>query len=328
MMSIGLRALISFGCLVAATAATAQTYPTKPITIVVTAAPGGVSDVVARAIGQRLTEAWGQQVIIENKGGAAHILGAAQVAKADPDGHTLMLAEAGTYVINPVLYPKEKLPYELEKDFVPITGLIRIHHALIANPALPANSMAELIALAKQKPDTVTYGTAGIGSGPHVNFVRLENAAGVKFTPIHYRGATPALNDVIGNHTNTMLISVSSALPAKAEGRVKMLAIGSPQRLPRVSDVPTIAEGANLPGFLAGTWFGLAATGGTPRPVVDKINAEVRRILSDAAFRERFLDPQMYESMAKSPEEFLQDIRAEMQVWARVIREQKLSIGH
>jgi tripartite-type tricarboxylate transporter receptor subunit TctC len=326
-MSIGLRALVSLGCLVAATPSSAQTYPVKPITIVVTAAPGGVSDVVARAIGQRLTEAWGQQVLIENKGGAAHVLGAAQVAKADPDGHTLMLAEAGTYVINPVLYPKDKLPYELEKDFAPITGLIRIHHALIANPALPANTMAELIALAKQKPDSLTYGTAGIGSGPHVNFVRLENAAGVKFTPVHYRGATPALNDVIGNHTSMMMISVSSALPARSDGRIKMLAIGSPKRLPRVSDVPTIAEGANLPGFLAGTWFGLAATGGTPKPVIDKINAEVRRILGDPAFRERFLEPQMYESMATSPEEFLQYIRSEMQVWAKVIREQKLSIG-
>ena len=328
MMTTWLRGMIGVGCLVAATAVQAQTYPTKPITIVVTAAAGGVSDVVARAIGQRLTEAWGQQVIIENKGGAAHILGASQVAKADPDGHTLMLAEAGTYVINPVLYPKDKQPYELERDFVPITGLIRIHHALIANPALPANSIAELVALAKQKPDSITYGTAGIGSGPHVNFVRLENVAGAKFTPIHYRGATPALNDVIGNHTSMMMISVSSALPAKAEGRIKMLGIGSSQRLPRVSDVPTIAEGGNLPGFIAGTWFGLAATGGTPRPVIDKISAEVRRILGDPGFRERFLEPQMYESMATSPEEFLQNIRAEMQVWARVIREQKLEIGH
>jgi tripartite-type tricarboxylate transporter receptor subunit TctC len=329
LMSTALRALVSIGCLVAAaTAAPAQTYPTKPITIVVTAAAGGVSDVVARAIGQRLSEAWGQQVLIENKGGAAHVLGAAQVAKADPDGHTLMLAEAGTYVINPVLYPKDKLPYELERDFVPITGLIRIHHALIANPALPANNMAELIALAKQKPESITYGTAGIGSGPHVNFVRLENAAGVKFTPVHYRGATPALNDVMGNHTSMMMISVSSALPPKSDGRVKMLAIGSSQRLPRVPDVPTIAEGAGLPGFRAGTWFGLAATGGTPKPVVDKINAEVRRILDDPGFRQRFLEPQIYESMATSPEEFLQYIRSEMQVWAKVIREQKLSIGH
>jgi tripartite-type tricarboxylate transporter receptor subunit TctC len=328
MMTIWLRGLISFGCLMAATAAQAQTYPTKPITIVVTAAAGGVSDVVARAIGQRLSETWGQQVVVENKGGAAHVLGAASVARADPDGHTLMLAEAGTYVVNPNLYPKEKLPYEVEKDFVPITGLIRIHHALIAHPAVQANTVRELITLAKQKPDTLTYGTAGIGSGPHVNVVRLENVAGVRLVPVHYRGAAPAMKDVVGGHTNMMLISVTSALPSHREGRVKMLGIGSSQRLARVSDIPTIAESAGLPGYIAGTWFGLATTGSTPRPVVDKINAEVRRILSDPGFREKFLEPQMYESMAASSEEFLRFIRAETQNWAKVIREQKLTIGH
>jgi tripartite-type tricarboxylate transporter receptor subunit TctC len=325
-MTKWLRAVLALGCLSVAATAHAQSYPTRPITIIVTAAAGGVTDVVARALGQRLSEAWGQQVVIENRGGAAHILGAAAVAKAEPDGHMLMAAEAGTFVVNPNLYPKDKLPYDMEKDFAPITGLVRIHHALIASPSLPAASVAELIALAKKKPGELTYGTAGAGSGPHVNFVRFEHMAGVKLVAVHYRGATPALNDVVGGHTNMMLISVSLAQQPFRAGQVRMLGVGSAQRLLQLPDVPTIAEGG-LPGYQAGTWFGLATTGGTPRAIVDKINAEVRRVIGDPAFRERFLAPQLFEPMTSAPDEFAQAIRSETESWARVIREQKLSIG-
>jgi tripartite-type tricarboxylate transporter receptor subunit TctC len=323
-----LAALLSAGVLSFSAAAQAQNYPTKTITIVVTAAAGGVTDVVARAVGQKLSEAWGQQVIIENRGGGAHILGAAAVANAAPDGHTLMVAEAGTYVINPTLYPKEKIPFDPDKAFVPITGLVRIHHALVTAPGFAPNSVREVIELAKQKPATVTYGTAGIGSGPHVNIARMENAAGIKLVPIHYRGATPAMNDVAGGHTNMMLISVSSALPSFRAGKVKMLGIGSAKRLPQVADVPTLAEGGNLPGFIAGTWFGMATTGGTPPAVVKKIHAEVLKIVADPAFRERFLGKQLYEPMTTSSEEFQAYIRSETQNWAKVIREQKLAIAH
>ena len=314
-------------CFLGGAPAHAQTYPTKTITIVVTAAAGGVTDIVARAIGQRLTEKWGQQVVIENKGGGAHLVGAQSVATAAPDGHTMMLAEAGTYVLNPNLYSHDKMPFSIEKDFIPITGVVRIHHALIASPKFAPNNFADVLALAKQKPGDLTYGTAGLGSGPHVNMVRLENVTGLKFLAVHYRGATPALNDVMGNHTNMMLISVSSALPNFRQGQVKMFGIGSAKRLPQVPDVPTLAEGGNLPDFLAGTWFGLAVTGGTPKPIVDKINAEVRAIMAEPAFRERFLAKQLYEPMDSSPEEFAAYIKSETQAWAKVIREQKLVIG-
>ncbi len=321
------RVLTSLACLSLSATAQAQTFPSKSVTIIVTAAAGGVTDVVARAIGQRLSEKWGQQVIIENKGGGAHIVGAQAVANATPDGHTLMLAEAGTYVVNPNLYPKDKMPVDIERDFIPITGLVRIHHALITAPKFSAGSVADVVEMAKKKPGDITYGTAGIGSGPHVNVVRLENVAGIKLTAIHYRGATPSLNDVMGDHTNMMLISVSSALPNFRQGQVKMLGIGSAKRLPQVPDVPTIAEGGNLPGFIAGTWFGLAVTGGTPRPIVDKINTDVRAIMAEPAFKERFLAKQLYEPMDSSPEEFRAYIRAETQTWGRVIREQNLVIG-
>lgn len=319
-------ALLSLGCLLAATAAQAQSYPSKTITMIVTAAAGGVTDVVARAIGQRLSEKWGQQILIENRGGGGHVLGAATVARATPDGHTLMVAEAGTYVINPNVYPKEKLPYDLDKDLIQITGLVRIHHSLVANPSLPVKSFGELIALAKQKPGTLTYGTAGVGSGPHLNMVRLENAAGVKFVTVHYRGATPALTDVMGGHTNMMLISVGSALGPTDSGGVKMLAIGSPKRLPSLPNVPTAAE--TVPGYTAGTWFGLSTTAGTPREIVMKINADVRQVIAEPAIQEQFVKKQLYEPMTSSPEEFAQYIKTETQRWGKVIREQNLQIAY
>jgi len=327
-MSYRLSALFCGACLYLAGAAHAQNYPTRTITIVVTAAAGGVTDVVARAIGQRLSEAWGQQVIIENRGGGAHILGAQAVANAAPDGHTLMVAEAGTFVINPTLYPRDKVPFDPDKAFAPITGLVRIHHAMVTTPSFPPQSVAEVIAQAKAKPDSITYGTAGRGSGPHVNIERLQNVAGIKLVPVHYRGATPALSDVMGGHTNMMLISVSSALPNFRAGQVKMLGIGSPKRLTEVSDVPTIAESGNLPGFLAGTWFGMATTGGTPTAVVQKIHAEVLKIVDDPAFRERFLAKQLYEPMTSSIPEFEAYIQTELKNWAKVIREQNLAIAN
>jgi tripartite-type tricarboxylate transporter receptor subunit TctC len=319
-------ALILLAGLAGASPALAQSYPSRTITITVTAAAGGVTDVVARAIGQRLSEAWGQQVVIENKGGAAHVVGAQSVAKAAPDGYSLLVAEAGTFVINPTLYGKGKLPYDEEKDFAPITGLVRINQALLGNPSLPANNVRELIALAKQKPGELTYGTAGIGSAPHMNMVLFQSMAGVKLVPVHYRGAAPALTDVIAGHINLMSVSVSLALPPFRTGKIKIFGIGSPKRLAPAADIPTVAE-SGLPGYEAATWFGLFATAGTPPEVVTKINAEVQKILADPAFHEKFLAPQMFEPMGSTPEAFADYIKAQRQKWAKVIHEQKLSIG-
>jgi tripartite-type tricarboxylate transporter receptor subunit TctC len=322
-MDIRLGALILLACL--AGPAAAQAYPTRTITLTVTAAAGGVTDVVARALGQRLAEAWGQQVVIENKGGAAHVVGAQSVAKAAPDGYSLLVAEAGTFTINPILYGKGKLPYDEEKDFTPVTGVVRINQALLGHPSLPANNVRELIALAKKKPGELTYGTAGIGSAPHMNMVLFESMAGVKLQAVHYRGAAPALTDVIAGHVNLMSVSVSLALPPFRAGQIKIFGIGSSKRLAPAADIPTVAE-SGLPGYEASTWFGLFATAGTPRDIVDKINAEVVKLLADPQFREKFLAPQMFEPMASSPEAFADYIKAQTNKWAKVIREQKLSI--
>jgi tripartite-type tricarboxylate transporter receptor subunit TctC len=320
-----LGALILLACPADPAAAQAQSYPTRTITLTVTAAAGGVTDVVARALGQRLAEAWGQQVVIENKGGAAHVVGAQSVAKAAPDGYSLLVAEAGTFTINPILYDKGKLPYDEEKDFTPITGIVRINQALLGHPSLPANNVRELIALAKTKPGELTYGTAGIGSAPHMNMVLFESMAGVKLQAVHYRGAAPALTDVIAGHVNLMSVSVSLALPPLRAGQIKIFGIGSSKRLAPAADTPTVAE-SGLPGYEASTWFGLFATAGTPRDIVDKINAEVVKLLADPQFREKFLAPQMFEPMASSPEAFADYIKAQTSKWAKVIREQKLSI--
>jgi tripartite-type tricarboxylate transporter receptor subunit TctC len=324
-MMTALRALILFGCIAGATLAQAQNYPARPVTMTVTAAAGGVTDVVARALGQRLSEIWGQQVVIENKGGAAHVLGAQAVAKAVPDGYSLLVAEAGTFTINPTLYGKGKLPYDEDTDFVPITGIVRINQALLGNPALPATNVRELIALAKQKPGTLTYGTAGIGSAPHMNMVLFESMAGVKLVPVHYRGAAPALTDVMAGHVNLMSVSISLALPPFRTGQVRIFGVGSPERLALAPDVPTVAEGG-LPGYEAVTWFGLFATAGTPRGIVLKINADMRNVLNDPVFREKFLAPQMFEPMASAPEEFADYIKMQTRKWADVIHGAKLKI--
>ena len=325
-MTKRLGALILLISLAGTAAAHAQSYPTRTITLTVTAAAGGVTDVVARALGQRLAEAWGQQVVIENKGGAAHVVGAQSVAKAAPDGYSLLVAEAGTFTINPTLYGKGKLPYDEEKDFIPLTGIVRINQALLGHPSLPANDVRELIELAHKTPGELTYGTAGIGSAPHMNMVLFESMAGVKLVPVHYRGAAPALTDVIAGHVKLMSVSVSLALPPFRTGQIKIFGIGSGKRLPLAPDIPTVAE-SGLPGYEATTWFGLFATAGTPPAIVTKINAEVAKILADPQFREKFLAPQMFEPMASSPEEFADYIKAQRRKWAKVIGEQKLSIG-
>jgi len=316
-------ALVLLACL-SGTAAQAQSFPSKSVTIYVTAAAGGVTDVVARAVGQRLAELWNQSVVIENRGGGAHILGAQAVAKAAPDGHTLLLAEAGTFVLNPSLYPRDKLGYDVEKDLAPITGVVRINQALIASNDLPVSNMRELIALASQKPGEITYGTAGVGSAPHVNIAKLEYMAHVAMQAIHYRGAAPALNDVMAGHIKLMSVSTSLVVQPFQDRKLKILAVGSPNRAAQLPDVPTVSE--SVPGYEAATWFGLATTGGTPRDVIMKINADVQKVMSDPGFRSQFMAPQMFESMASAPEPFEQFIRSETQNWAKIIREQKLAI--
>jgi len=322
LMTALIHALAAFGLLLGATATQAQNFPSKPITIVVPAAPGGVSDVMARLVAQRLTEAFGQQVIVENRGGANHAIGAAMVGKAAPDGHTMMVGAETVFVINPTLH-RGKLPYDV-KDFAPVTGLVRINQGLLAHSAFPANTIAELIALAKQKPGEITYGTSGIGAAGHVNVALLESMAGIKLAPVHYRGATPALNDVLAGHIKLTSVSLSASVPPYRAGKAKMLGVGSAKRLPQIPEVPATAE--TVPGYEAVTWFGLFTTNGTPRDIIGKINNEVRKLFDDPAFQERVIVPNMFEPMTSSPEQFAAFIRTDAEKWSKVLHDANIRI--
>jgi len=312
--------LLALGLLGASAAlAAAQDFPVRQVRIVVPQSPGGVTDVIARALVQRLAEVWGQTVVVENKAGANYQIGAAAVAKAEPDGYTLLVMSEA-FVITPLMSSKQSFD---PKDFVPITGLISINHALVANQSLPATNVQELIALARSKPGEINYATYGVGSTGHLNMEMFQGAAGVKLFAVHYKGATPALTDVIAGHVPMMFISVGSVVEPWRSHKVKLLAIGSPRRLTQLPEVPTIAE-SGLPEFRAITWFGLFTTGGTPREIVAKINGDVQRVVAEPAFRERFLAPQMFEPIVSPPEKFAEFLRAETQKWGKVIRDANL----
>ncbi len=321
-MAFSPRMLIVLGCLMlAAGAAEAQTYPSKPITIIVPAAPGGVTDSLGRTLAQRFTEAWGQQAVVENKPGANNQIAAEYVAKSAPDGHTLFIGPETTFVVNPSLY--SRLPYDPVNDFTPISGLITINHALIVHPSLPVDNVKDLIALAKAKPGELNYGTFGVGSSGHLNMELLQGLAGVKLQAVHYKGATPALTDVMAGHIQLMFISVGSAVPQWKAGKVKLIAVGAGERMPLLPEAPTVAE-SGLPGYEAVSWFGLFAPAGTPRDIVAKVNGEVRRTFADAEFRNSYLDRQYFTSIAGTPEQLAEYLKSEEQKWSKVVRDAKI----
>src|SRR3984893_7682463 len=287
MIRAWLRHLSVLGVVLSAAPAPAETFPSEAITLVVPASPGGVTDLIARALGQRLGESFGRQVVIENKPGAPNQIAAEAVARSAPDGHTLLVSPEATFVINPYLFAK--LAYDPAKDFVPVSGLIKIQQALVTSPSIPAQNIAALVALAKRERGGLNYGTYGVGSTGHLNMEMFQTMAGVNFVPIHYKGATPALTDVIAGHIQLMFISVGSAVEPWRAGKVKLLATGGRERLAQLDDGPTVAE--TIPGFEAVSWFGLFAPAGTPSEVVSLLNVQAQHILSDARFHAPVLRP-------------------------------------
>src|SRR6516164_5557730 len=277
----------------AAAAAQEASYPSKPVTIIVPAAPGGVTDALGRTLAQRFTEAWGQQVIVENKPGANNQIAAEYVTKAAPDGYTL------------------------------ISGLVTINHALILNPALPVHNVKDLIALAKEKPNELNYGTFGIGSSGHLNMELFQALSGAKFQAVHYKGATPALTDVMAGHIQLMFISVGSAVPQWKADEVKLIAVGAAKRMALLPEVPTVAE-SGLPGYEAISWFGLFGPPGMPADIVAKINAEVRKIFADPEIKKNFLERQYFESIAGTPEQLAKYIKSDEPKWRKVIHDAKV----
>jgi tripartite-type tricarboxylate transporter receptor subunit TctC len=307
-------ALLSF----ASAAASAQPYPHKPIHIVVPFAPGGITDVIARALGHRLSEAWGQQVVIENKaGGGTGQVGTEYVARSAADGYTLLVTADATFVTAPHTY--SKLPYDAINDFVPITALGISPQALVVHPSVPVRTVGDLVNLGKKKPGELNYGTFGIGSSGHLNIVLIEGLTGARFTPVHYRGAAPAITDLIGGHIQVMIVSIGLIAQPWQAGSLKVLGFGSSTRIANFPDVSTLAE-SGLPGYEAGSWYGLAAPAGTPRDVVMQLNGETQRIFNDPAFQEKFLTPSFIFPIVSSPEAFAERIRVESAKWDKVIR--------
>jgi tripartite-type tricarboxylate transporter receptor subunit TctC len=314
--------LLLFACLVASPAAFAQTYPDRNVTIVVTSAAGALTDTLTRAIAQRLSQTWKQSVIVENRGGAGYAIAAQYVIRAEHDGYTLLASEIGLYTTQPHLYGKDQLGYDPEKDFVPVASYGTIPAALLVNPSMPVSSVSEFIALAKKK--SLTFGTAGVGTALHIAGLELDNLAGINMTAVHYRGAAPALTDVIAGHIDAVIMGPSVALTTVNAGKLKMLAFGSEKRVPQFPDVPTVAE--TVPGYEASVSFGLFAAAGTPADIIKKINADVQKIIGDPEFQKKYLEPFAVQPIPGSLDGFAEFLRKDSAKWEDVIKAANVKI--
>jgi tripartite-type tricarboxylate transporter receptor subunit TctC len=297
------------------TVAQAQAYPTKPLRLIIPFPAGGPRDVQARLIGPKLTEAWGQPVVIDNRAGANGIIGTEIAAKAPPDGHTLLMISAG-FASSELLYGK--LPYDPLRDFVPVTLLTRGPGILVVNHAVPVKSVKELLAYARAKPGEVRYGSAGNGAPSHLSVELLATMTQTQFTHVPYKGMAPALTDVIGGQIQMSLPTIPGGLPHAQSGRVRALGVTGAKRSPAASDIPTIAE-AGVPGFEASNWYGLAAPTGTPRAIVMRLNQEIARILVLPDVRAKLLAIGM-ETESSTPEAFAEFLRNDAAKWVRVIK--------
>ncbi|HEY0886505.1 MAG TPA: tripartite tricarboxylate transporter substrate binding protein [Ramlibacter sp.] len=295
--------------------AMAQEYPAKSIQFVVPYPPGGASDVVARTIGQKLSEAWKQPVVIENRPGANGIIALSHVAKSAPDGYTLLMGNVGPNAINPSIY---KQPYDTAKDFQPISLTNLVPLMLVVNASSGITSMEDLIAKAKANPSKFSYGTGGTGTAGHFAMELFMMNAGIKMERISYKGDGLALQDMIGGHVQAMFTTGPSGLPHVQSGRLKVLAVGTKNRLPHLPNVPTVAE-LGMPGFEAVSWGGVLVPANTPKPVVQKLNAEINRILKLPEVREA-LAKTGSETVGNSPEEFEAYIAFETGKWAKVAK--------
>jgi tripartite-type tricarboxylate transporter receptor subunit TctC len=293
----------------------ADKYPDKPIRAIVPFAPGGGLDITARLIGQKLTERWGQNVVIDTRPGAATIVGTEIASRALPDGYTILMITT-TFAINPSLY--KKLPYDPHKDFTPLTQLNFQPNVVVVNPAFQAGSVKELIALAKAKRGELTFASPGAGSAPHLAGELFQRMAGVQMIHVPYKGIPPAVTDVLGGRVAMLFTTTISAAPHVKSGKLKALALTSAKRLPSMPEVPTVGE--TLPGYQAEAFQGVVAPAGVPRPVIDKLGKELAEIVRTREIGERF-EADGAVPVGSTPQQFAAFLKAEMQKWAKVIRE-------
>jgi tripartite-type tricarboxylate transporter receptor subunit TctC len=300
---------------------TAQTYPNKPIRFLVGFPPGGTSDILARTIGQKLSEAVGQQVVIENRPGAGGNIGAEAAAKSAPDGYTIFMSTT-SQAISVSLY--SKLNYDLVRDFAPIIQAVNYTNLLVVHPSLPVKSVKELIALAKARPGELNYGTAGNGTPPHMTGELFNSYTGVKLQHVPYKGGAPAIADLLGGQITIMFDNVPPLLPHVQAGKMRPLAVTSLKRISVLRDAPTLDE-SGLKGFDSVAWNGVLAPTGTPKEIIARLNAEVLRILSLPDVRER-LSSQGADPVGGTPEQFAALIRNEIQKWAKVVKDSNAKV--
>ncbi|HXF65386.1 MAG TPA: tripartite tricarboxylate transporter substrate binding protein [Burkholderiales bacterium] len=304
-------------CLLAASAAPllAQSYPAKPVRIVVPFPPAGAADILARTIGQELTRSWGQQIVVDNRPGAGGNIGAEAVAKAAPDGYTLLMAAATTHATSMTLY--SKLPYDLLRDLAPVTLAANISHILLTHPSLPAKTVKELIALARARPGELNWGLQGNGTLSHLETELFKDLAGIRIQMVPYKGSAPGLTDLMAGNIQVFFDSIPPALPHVHSGRLRGIAVAASRRSPAIPELPTIGE--TLKGFEADNWFGIMVPAGTPRDLVAKLNAEIVKILSSPETQKTMLarGAVLHPS---TPEQFAAVLRSDIEKWGRVVR--------
>ena len=318
LIGLALTLFLALAALPGGADAIAQVYPSKPIRFVVPYPPGGSVDIAARALGQKLSEAWGQPVVVDNRAGAGGNIGADLVAKSPADGYTLLMGAVATHAINPTLYAK--IPYDPVKDFTPVALVVQVPNILVVNPSVPAKSVKELIELARAKPGTLNFASGSTGSTGHLAGELFNTMADVKMVHIPYKGAAPAMADLLAGQVQLMFDNLANALPNVKAGRLRALAVTTLTRSPAVPDLPTIAE-SGLPGFDLTTWFGVMVPAGTAPEIVAKLNAEIVRALATKDMHERLEKMGAEAPTNNTPERFAAFIRTEAAKYAKVVKE-------
>jgi len=297
------------------TAHAQQSYPARPIHLIVPSSPGGGTDITARLIAPKLSGELGHQVVIENRAGAGTMIGGELVARAAPDGYTLLMG-ISTLAINPAMY--RKVPYDALKDFAPISQVVSLPNILVAHPSLPVRNVKDLIAFAKSRPREINFASAGMGTSPHLSMELFLTMTGLKMSHVPYKGSGQGVVDVLAGHVSLMTPSILTALPYAKDGRLRALGVTSARRAAGAPDIPTIAE-AGVPGYEATQWFGVLAPAGTSRDIVARVHDAIVRVLGEPQMKQRF-SADGAEPVGSTPEEFQAYIRAETQKWTQVIK--------
>jgi tripartite-type tricarboxylate transporter receptor subunit TctC len=324
MNTLSARCLILVVVLAAGATALAQTadYPTRPVTFIVPFAPGGVTSLFARVLGAKLEQRLGKPFVVENRPGGGGVTAAAAVAHAVPDGYSIMMASSTVLAINVTM--RKSLPYDPRKDLAPIALLARVPFVLVVNPALPIQSVADLVRLAKEKPGQIAFGTPGPGTFHHLNAEMFKGIFGLDLVHVPYKGSAPALNDLVGGHIQFMFCDVPPAMSLIETGKIRALGVTTKERVPAVKDISPLAE-VGVPGFDTASWHTVTTTGGVPKPIIDKLSGQIREIMSDASVTEALVKDGALPQVSPSPEEMKVFVEREIVRWGKVVEQAGLA---